>query len=240
MTTKMRPIDAKVSRSYLTEQPVSFDWLRHCRAEQICRAGLMLLLLTLVPGCKPSKEQILLEPSQVLGKVLAEETVRVTGANKRVVLIVRAGPAAGESPTEEALRSALKKSGITIVTVKADVGNPMMMNGQGLTATDFFGAMDKSAGAGAVISLVGAPLLTPGDVARLGSEHPPIMVVATSMLGNRIGVRNNPDLLAQLLQSKTIQLAIIDGPDPATQATGANDSAQETFAQNYHILRPAM
>lgn len=200
----------------------------------------MLLLLTFAPSCKPSREQTLLEPSQALGKVLAEEAVLVTGVKKQVVLIVRAGPAAGESPTEETLRSALKKSGITIVTVKADAGNPMMMKGQGLTATDFFGALDKSAGSGAVISLVGAPLLAPGDVVRLGSEHPPIMIVATSMLGNRIGVRNDPALLAQLLQSKTIQLAIIDGPDLAIQATGTKDSAHETFAQNYHILRPAM
>jgi len=200
---------------------------------------LILLLLTLAAGCKPSKEQTLLEPSQALGKVLAEETIRVTGVNKQVVIIVRGGPAAGESPTEEALRSALKKSGITIVTVKADVGNPMMMNGLGLTAADFFGAMDKSAGAGAVISLVGAPLLAPGDDAHLGSHHPPVLVVATGMLGNRIGVRNTPELLARLLQSKVIQLALIDGAEPIPPATGTGDAIHEIFAQNYHVLRQA-
>ena len=199
----------------------------------------MLLLLTLAPSCKPSKEQTLLEPSQALGKVLAEETVRVAGVKKQVVLIVRGGPAAGESPTEEALRSALQKSGITIVTVKADVGNPMLMSGQGLTAADFFGVMDKSAGAGAVISLVGAPLLASGDDTRLGADHPPVLVVATGMLGNRIGVRNTPELLARLLRSKAIQLAVIDGAEPPPPATGTSDATHEIFVQNYHVLRPA-
>lgn len=236
----MHPINAKANRNYMTTGSLSHGRLNHCLLGRICVAGLTLLPLLFVPGCKPSKEQTLLEPSQALGKVLAEETVRVAGVKKQVVIIVRGGPAAGGSTTEEALRSALQKSGITIVTVKADVGNPMMMNGQGLTAADFFGALDKSSGAGAVISLVGAPLLASGDYARLGTDHPSIMVVATSMLGDRIGVRNDPALLAQLLQSKTIQIAIIDGPDPATQATVANDSTHETFAQNYHILRPAM
>lgn len=199
----------------------------------------MVLLLTLAPGCKPGKEQTLLEPSRALGKVLAEETARVTGVKKQVVLIVRGGPAAGESPTEEALRSALQKSGISIVTVKADVGDPMLMRGEGLTAADFFGAMDKSAGAGAVISLVGAPLLAPGDDARRGSDHPPVLVVATGMLGNCIGVRNNPDLLARLLRLKVIQMAVIDGAEPSTPATGTSDVTHEIFAQNYRILRPA-
>src|SRR5512142_1477827 len=47
-----------------------------------------LLLLLLLPGCKPNKEvQALLEPSQALAEVLAQEAVRLAGANRSITLI---------------------------------------------------------------------------------------------------------------------------------------------------------
>src|SRR5262245_17775192 len=51
------------------------------------RIKLGLLLLLLLPGCQPKEVQALLEPSQALGEVLAEETVRLAGANRSITLI---------------------------------------------------------------------------------------------------------------------------------------------------------
>jgi hypothetical protein len=113
-----------------------------------------------------------------------------------------------------------------------------MFSGQvGLKAKDFFEALDKSAGAGAVISLAGAPLLKPGDPERVSPDHPPVLVVATAMQGNKMGLRTDPEQLARLLEAKVIQLAIIDGADPAAPPPGKSDAAHALFAQNYSILR---
>jgi hypothetical protein len=74
-------------------------------------------------------------------------------------------------------------------------------------------------------------------MARVGPGHPPVLVVATASLGNKIGVHTDPLLLARLLEAKIIQLAIIDGTEPAALAAGKPDARRELFAQHYRILR---
>jgi hypothetical protein len=169
--------------------------------------------------------------------VLAEEAARLAGAKKQVALITPDASWGPPSVIEEYLKGALKKHGVTVVIAKAaDVGNPMFSGQIGLKAKDFFEALEKSAGAGAVISLAGAPLLEPGDAERVSPDHPPVVVVATAMQGNKMGLRSDPMQLARLLEAKVIQLAIIDGADPAARPSGKSDAAHALFAQNYRIL----
>src|SRR5207237_315307 len=150
-----------------------------------------LVLLLLLPACQPKDAQTLLQPSQALGAVLAEESLRISGANKRIALITHDASWGPPSTAEEALRAALKKHGATLVTAKAaNLGNPMFSGEVGLKAADFLEALAKSADAGAVISLVGVPLLDEADAARLKPEHPPVLVVATATLGNKMGVHS--------------------------------------------------
>src|SRR5215475_5481145 len=145
------------------------------------------LLLVILDSCTPAETKRVLEPSQSLGVVIAEETVRVCGPSKRIVLIVPQWATA--STAGESLKAALKKQGVTIVfALSADVGNPMRPGGLGLKFDDFSAAVEKTAGVGAVVSLAGAPLLKPGDDARLGRQHVPVVVVATASLGNVMGV----------------------------------------------------
>ena len=205
---------------------------------RIADFGLALLLLFLFPACKPKEVQVLLEPSQALGSVLAEEAVRLAGTKKQVALITPDASWGPPSTVEEALKSALKKHGFTVLTAKAaELGNPMFSGEIGLKAKDFYEALERSAGAGAVISLAGAPLLKPGDAARLSSDHPPVLVVATAMLGNKIGLRGDHVQLARLLEARVIQLAIIDGASPAANPAAKSDATHELFARNYRILR---
>ena len=114
-----------------------------------------------------------------------------------------------------------------------------MRSRPGLKAADFFEALEKSADAGAVVSFAGAPLLRPGDAARLSpGQHPPVLVVATMTLGTVPGVASDRLLLANLLEARIIQLAIVDGVDPGALKAGKGDATQELFARNYRILRP--
>ena len=119
----------------------------------------------------------------------------------------------------------------------ADLGNPLRRGQVGLRAGDFFDVLDKSADVGAIVSFAGAPILSAGDAARVQPGHPPVLVVATASLGNVPGVWGDPIKLAGLLEAKTIDLAIIDGADPAAQPSGNSDAAHALFAQNYRILR---
>ena len=239
MVTRMHRTDAPVRATRC--QPDLFwisDSLRpSALGFRIAAFGLALLLF-LVPACKPKEVRTLLGPSQALSSVLAEEAARVAGAKKQVALITADTSWGPPSTVEEALKRALKKHGLTVVTAKAaNLGNPMFSGAIGLKAADFFEALEKSAGTGVVISLVGAPLLSPGDAARLSPNHPPVLVVATAMLGDKMGVRSDPLQVARLLEGQVIQMAIIDGADPAANAPDKPDPARELFAQNYRILR---
>jgi hypothetical protein len=198
----------------------------------------LALLLFLIPACKPKEIQALLGPSQALISVLAEEAVRLAGSKRQVALITHDASWGPPSTAEEALKRALKKQGLTVVTAKAaNLGNPMLSGRIGLKAADFFEALEKSAGSGVVISLVEAPLLTPDDTKRPMPDHPPVLVVATAMLGDKMGVRGDPLELAHLLDSHVIQMAIIDGADPTANTLGKPNPTRELFGQNYHILR---
>jgi hypothetical protein len=189
-------------------------------------------------SCAPKEMKVLLGPSEALGTVLAEETTRIAGAKKEIAIISPDVHWGAVSTVEEAFKSVLKKQGFTIVTAKAaNLGDPMRRGQVGLKAGDFVDALDKSADAGAIVSLAGAPILSAGDATRVRPDHPPVLVVATASLGNVPGIWGDPIQLARLLEAKTIDLAIIDGADPAAQASGKSDATHELFAQNYRILR---
>jgi hypothetical protein len=203
------------------------------------RINLGLLLLLLLPSCQQKEVRALLEPSQALGEVLAEEAIRLAGANRSITLITHDSSWGPPSTAEQALRTALKKQKATLDCVKAaNLGNPMLSGEVGLKAVDFFETMEKSGKAGAVISLVGAPQLEEGDGARLSSRHPPVLILATASLGDKMGVHTDTVRLARLLEAKLIQLAIIDGNDPNPQLTDKPNTHRALFAKHYRILRP--
>jgi hypothetical protein len=207
------------------------------------RLKIIVLGLTLfafsISGCKQKDVEVLLGPSQALVSVLADEAIKVAGPKKQISLITHDASWGPPSTAEGALKHALKKQGLTVITAKAaNLGNPMLSGAIGLKAADFFEAMEKSTESGAVISLVGAPQLIAEDAKRLlAPEHPPVLVVATAMLGDKMGVRGEPLQLAHLLDSGVIQLAIIDGSDPSAKVVGKPSPSQELFSQNYHNLR---
>jgi hypothetical protein len=186
--------------------------------------------------CTPSETNSLLEPSQALGTVLAEEAARLAGANKRVAVIAPDATWGAASTAEQAFTSALTKAGFQITTTKSNVGNPMRRGQIGLKAQDFFEAMEQSAAAGAIVCFAGRPLIKPADAARLNPKHPPVLVVATASLGNVAGVWSDPVELAGLIDANIVHLAVIDSPEPLPQS-GKPDATHGLFAQHFRILR---
>ena len=199
---------------------------------------LLLSILLALTACAPKEAQILSKQSDALGVVLAEEAIRAAGPRKQIAIIspdASWGPASG---VEETFKAACGKRGFSAVSAtKANVGNPMQMRGLGLKPSEFFGVLEKFPDAGAIVSFAGAPALKPDEIGRLNAAHPPVLVVATTLLGTVPGLPGDRADLARLLEAKIIQLAIIDGSDPATALTAKTDSTHRLFAEHYRILR---
>ena len=186
-------------------------------------------------GCTPKQTKSLLAPTETLGPVLAEQAAQLAGAKKRVAIITPDANWGPASTVEESFKAAIQKQGFSVVTAKsANLGDPMRSGEVGLKAADFLEALGRSSGAGAIVSFAGAPLLKPGDAGQVPAEHPPVLVVSTATLGNLPGVRAEPMQLGRLLDARVIQLAIIDGSEPAAAKA---DATHELFGQNYRILR---
>ncbi|HWX19246.1 MAG TPA: hypothetical protein VN578_04975 [Candidatus Binatia bacterium] len=188
-------------------------------------------------SCAPKETRVLLQPSEALANVLAEETARLAGPKKQVAVISPDAHWGTVSTVEQAFRNILKKQGFTVVTAKAaNVGDPMRRGRLGLKPGDFIDALEQSTNAGAIVSFAGAPMLSSADTARILSGHPPVLVVATASLGNVPGLWGDPTHLAVLLDNQTLALAIVDGAGPAAQPSDKSDAPHALFAQNYHIL----
>ena len=211
------------------------------RRRILAAAAMTLSFLALV-SCERKEDKILQEPSQALGTVLGDETVQAAGGKKTVVLILPQW--AANSTAAESFKSALKKQGLTVAfSILADVGSPMGRNGVGLKSADFFVALEKGEGAGAIVSLAGPPLLNAQDMTRLNPNHPPILLVATQSLGygpdgSILGVPADQNYLSGLLDAKIVQLAIVDSGDHSNAEPSGNlDAAHQSFFQHYSILR---
>ena len=204
-------------------------------------AGLVLCLPLAFTSCTPKETQSLLLPASALGEVLAEETARLAGARKQIVLITRDASWGPASNAENSFREALKKQGLTILNTKsANVGDPMKSGQIGLKAADLLEVMmQKSTDVGAIVSFAGAPLLNPAEATTFPAEHPPLLVVATAALGDAPGMPGDRMMLGHMLDARMVQLAIVDGADPAAPKPPKADAAHNLFHQNYQILREA-
>ena len=199
---------------------------------------LLLAILLTLTSCSPKEAQLLSKQSDALAVVLAQEAIRAAGPRKQIAVISPDASWGPVSTIEETFKAACSKQGVSAVTTtKANVGDPMRMSGLGLKAADFFGVLEKYPDAGAIVSFAGAPLLKSDDTARLGPNHPPVLVVATTLLGTGPGLPGDRTQLARLLDAKIINLAIIDGSDPAAPSAAKADATHQLFAERYRILR---
>jgi hypothetical protein len=198
-------------------------------------------VLIVLASCQRDEAKTLLGPSQALGTVLAEEAMRAAGANKTIALILPDEHWGVASTVEESFKSALQAQGFSFIVAKsAYLGDPMSRSRAGLQPDDFFEAMRNASQAGAVVSIAGAPLITPEEAAgQLKPGHPPILVVACGSLGNEPGLAGKRAQLEILLDAKIVQAAFVNGgSDPAAPSSGKTDATHELFARNYSILRP--
>jgi hypothetical protein len=198
-----------------------------------------VILALVLAGCSSKESTAILQPSESLAPILAEETVHAAGSNRKVAIISPDAKWGPTSAVEESFRATLKKQGFTIVDAKsAFLGDPMRSGEVGLNSSDFIEVLEKFPDAGAIVSFAGAPLLKPPDFPKASAEHPPVLVIATAMLGTTRGVPGDRNRFPRLLDSRAVQLIIIDGPEPTPSTPTKRDPTHDSFAQNFRILRP--
>ncbi len=191
-------------------------------------------LLLILAACKPSGVDGVLDVTAALRKVLAVETAQAATASKQVILLapkIAQGPAASLG---DEFKAALKAEGLSVEVQLVDLGDPMSYGNYGWKAADFFEAVQKHAGVGAIVSLIGLPKLGASDLARVPANHPPILAVATRQIGLAPGVSPPPGALEQMLKTKVVQIAIVEGTGTTV---GKSDKAYKIFDQHFQILR---
>jgi len=198
---------------------------------------LVVLTTVILTSCRPSQTTSLLQPSQALGTVLAEEAAGLAGTNKRVAIVAPDASWGPTSTAEQSFKDALNKKGFQLMVAgNPNVGNPMRRGQIGLKGEDFVAALDKSAEVGAFVCFAGAPLLKPDEAARISTHHPPVLIVATASLGNVAGVWSDPVQLAALIEADIVQVAVIDNPEPQPSPAKAN-AIRDLFVRHFRILR---
>ncbi|MEO5802050.1 MAG: hypothetical protein ABIR24_00850 [Verrucomicrobiota bacterium] len=197
------------------------------------RAVFFCGLLLAFNACKPKAIDELSDSGTALKNVLAIETAQVAHAKRQVVLIV---PNAAQGPAASLagdFKTALEKKGLSVQVRPVDLGDPMHYNEFGLKAADFLDVLQKHSGAGAIVSMVGAPLVRPNDLNKISAGGPAVLVIATRQIGLAPGVPTNPTVLEHMIAAKIIHLAIVDGPGSSDKP----DGAYKNFDQHFRILR---
>jgi hypothetical protein len=204
-------------------------------------AGFLLLagsFLPIVSGCGPKKTEEFLGPAKVLGLVVGDEVLRLAGAKKKVLIISPDKEWGPPSTTELALKKELEHGGCAVSVRNASLGDPMHSGIIGLKKEEFIDAVASAGDCGAIVSLAGAPLMLPSESLPGGKTHPPVLVVATAMLGVVPGVPGDRMQLAKLLEAQIIQAGVIDS-EPQADATPGADKKMKSFNEHYRFLRPA-
>lgn len=192
--------------------------------------GFMLLFC----ACKPDAINQLEDSGSALKTVFVDEIAKASSANKQIVMITVKATEGANADLSQEIKGALEKKGLSVVETRSvDLGDPMNYNQFGLKAVDFLEVLQKHAGVGAIVSLVGAPILSANDFGKIPPTHPPVLVLATRQIGLAFGVPANPAVIDSMLKSKVIQLAVVDGPG----SSGSTDTIHKTFDQHFSILR---
>lgn len=165
-----------------------------------------------------------------VGQVMAEETDKLLGHKGEVIVLALDAGAAPELPAQlKSFKETLRKlGGVTIRKtdyLKTD-NQPKYGTGRGLSARQFLRVVKKSAGAGAIVSFVGAPNLSDADFSELEKNHPPKFIAEGGSAAK----------LKKLFDKKLLQVAIVHRYQFPAPNTNAPATPREWFDKRFQIL----
>lgn len=195
-------------------------------------AAIVVSLIFIFMSQCESAPKVNLKPYLAVSEVLADETAKLVGPSGGSIVVVALDTKKSKMPTVEAqlnaFTAAIKKKGnITIASVEglspekmAEVGPEM-----GLPSDLFHQVLAKNAGAKAIVSFLGAPMLKDDEIAKLPQAMPKLIAFASFGMG-----------LKKLFDEHVIQVAIVPNFEPNPNPAKKPSTSREWFDQYYKVV----
>jgi hypothetical protein len=163
-----------------------------------------------------------------VGQVLADQTVRILGSNGHIVLVLIDASKYPELKVQlEAFEKKLKKfKGVTVKDrfVLDTDEKPHYGAGAGLSARRFLRVVNKSAGADAIVSFIGAPHLADDDYAQLGT------------MPKFVAECRSAEKLTTLFEKKVLQVAVVARFQFPAPGKHSPHSPKQWFEKRYQVV----
>jgi hypothetical protein len=171
-------------------------------------------------------------PHRALGEVLGEEAMKLRAPGSRLTVIIR-DTEAFKAPASEAqfegFQRALRKGSTKITTTHILKVDPLRV--VGVPPGDVFELLRKSADNDVIVSFLGPPVLSPEQLAKLGTKRPPVLAVCSGAMPQQID-------LHKIFEQKLLQLAVISHPDVSHSASGSGGARGE-FDRMFKLITAA-
>lgn len=183
---------------------------------------------------QPRTTQLNTSINFVLGEVTGSETARLLGPRGQLIVVTADGGPSPIPPAEaqlQGLRQGLNTAGGFQIVATEKVPFTTIFSDQtfGIDVTTYRRIVQDHPDADAIVSLVGAPLLSQPDIARLPQRLPKF--VAVFGLGFR-----NPEL-KNAFANQLVQLAIVPRTTPPAETHEAR-TPREWFDRCFLVITP--
>jgi hypothetical protein len=186
----------------------------------------VLFWLVAGSGCGGGKAEVDTNRFSALGTVMAQKTVPLCEGKGGVVLVVSENDKDQTTPSGlafDAFRKALGNSVQVTATEVVQTPTVIMRGIEPLPVEKFIELLQKHSGADCLVSFVGVPLLTPGQIAQLPSPRPRVVVVVAHNIPTKA-----------MFARQAVSLAAL--PKPPSDQPLAGRTAQEVFDSQYQLV----
>jgi hypothetical protein len=171
-------------------------------------------------------------PHEALGEAMAVETRKQLGAGGRIHLI-RRDTAVYPNPAADAqlraFQRALKKAGASAVASTLIKSDPLRV--VNVPAGDFHKLLESASESDVIVSFLGPPQLTSGQLAKLGAKRPKVVALCIGEIPRQTDLKRR-------FEEKLVHAAILSRRD-VTAGSPASDSLRAWFDHFFVVATEA-
>jgi len=179
-------------------------------------AALGSLYLTII-GLPPRVDA---RPHEALGEAMAREALQQRGPAGRILLI-RRDTALYPNPAADAqiraFHRALRAAGTNVAATTVIKIDPLRV--VSVPSAEFHALLEKAAESDVVVSFLGPPVLTPGQLAKLGAKRPKVVALCIGEMPRQADLKRRFD--EKLVQSIILSRRDVSSAPPLTDALQA-------------------
>ena len=191
-------------------------------------AALGSLYLSLI-GLPPRVDA---RPHEALGEAMAREALQQRAPGGRILLVRRDTSLYPNPAAEAQIRTfdrALRKAGANVAATTVVKMDPLRV--VSVPSADFHVLLEKATESDVIASFLGPPVLTPGQLAKLGSKRPKVVALCIGEMPRQTDLKRRFD-------EKLVQTAILNRRDVASAAP-TSDAPQAWFDHFFVVATEA-